>query len=214
MRFSRQLSYHKDRSSSLGMTVSRRTLLEWAIRVSATPAGVQFFSQWIRGAQSHSAASHGSLSDDFLANYQPRFFSPRDFEALESFTEILIPTDETPGARQARCAQFIDFLLSSMGSFSPESQQQWRTALSTLDGSGFHAATLDRRKTLVAEFAAPEQNPSLASSPAFAAYLLIKRETIFAFYTSRAGTIGALDYRGNTYNVTFPACTHPEHHEL
>jgi Gluconate 2-dehydrogenase subunit 3 len=198
------------------MTVSRRTLLEWAIRVSATPPGIHFLSHWIQGAQSHSAPAHpGSLSeDDFLATYQPRFFSPRDFQALESFTEILIPTDETPGAYEARCAHFIDFLLSSMGSFSLDIQQQWRTALAALDAAGFHAATVAQRKAFVSEFAAPEQDSTLPNSPVFAAYLLIKRETIFAFYTSRAGVIGALDYRGNTYNVTFPACTHPEHHEL
>ncbi len=57
----------------------------------------------------------------------------------------------------------------------------------------------------------PERDPS-ARHPAFAAYKLIKRENAFAFYTSRAGIIEALDYRGDTYNAVFPACEHPEHH--
>lgn len=197
------------------MTISRRSLLEWATRVSATPAGILFFSEWARAAQSHPQAHTGSSNEsDFLGSYQPRFFSPRDFEALESFTEILIPTDETPGAREARCAHFIDFVLSSLGSFSPETQHQWRSALAALDAAGFHAASPEQRKTLVAGFAAHERDPSVPESPPVHAYLLIKRETVFAFYTSRAGTIDALDYRGNSYNVTFPACTHPEHHEV
>ena len=50
--------------------------------------------------------------------------------------------------------------------------------------------------------------------PAFAAYVLIKRQTAFAFYTSRAGIIESLDYRGNSFNAAFPACEHPEHHRL
>lgn len=198
------------------MKVSRRTLLEWAVRFSAMPAGIEFFSRWMEAGETHPPAPHsGNQSgSDFLTTYQPSFFSPRDFAALESFTEILIPTDETPGAREAYCAHFIDFLLHSMGSFSPETQQQWRTALAALDSAGFHDAGAERQKRLMTEIAAPEQNPALERTPAFAAYLLIKRETVFAFYTSRAGTIGALDYRGNTYNVSFPACTHPEHHEI
>ena len=40
---------------------------------------------------------------------------------------------------------------------------------------------------------------------------LIKQQNTFAFYTSRAGMIDALDYRGNSFNVTFPGCNHPKH---
>jgi hypothetical protein len=43
---------------------------------------------------------------------------------------------------------------------------------------------------------------------------LIKQQNTFAFYTSRAGMIEALDYRGNTFNAVFPACDHPEHQRL
>jgi hypothetical protein len=50
--------------------------------------------------------------------------------------------------------------------------------------------------------------------PLYTVYRLIKQQNTFAFYTSRAGLIEALDYRGNSYNDTFPACTHPEHHAL
>ena len=59
----------------------------------------------------------------------------------------------------------------------------------------------------------PERDSSTAH-PAYAAYRLIKQSNTFAFYTSRAGMIEALDYKGNSYNVTFPACTHPEHHKV
>jgi len=59
----------------------------------------------------------------------------------------------------------------------------------------------------------PERDPS-ASHPAYFAYRLIKQLKPFAFYTSRAGMIEALDYRGNSYNVSFPACTHPEHQKI
>ena len=56
----------------------------------------------------------------------------------------------------------------------------------------------------------PESDHTV-SHPGYDAYRLIKQQNTFAFYTSRAGLIEALDYKGNTANATFPACKHPEH---
>jgi hypothetical protein len=196
-------------------SLSRRTLLESAIRVAALPAGTVFFSAWMRAAQVHRHETRSSAPPDTsgLDSYHPQFFAPDDFRALQSFTEILIPTDETPGAREAHCAHFIDFLLHSMDGYAPETQHRWREAMAALRASGFHAAAKERQLTLVREIAQPERDPS-AHHEAFAAYRLIKRENTFAFYTARAGCIEALDYRGNTYNIEFPACTHSEHQEI
>jgi len=82
--------------------------------------------------------------------------------------------------------------------------------MSALKQAGFHAASPADRLALVEAMAAPERDPS-AKHPAFAAYQLIKRQNTFAFYTSRAGSIEALEYRGNSFNPEFPACNHPEH---
>ena len=49
----------------------------------------------------------------------------------------------------------------------------------------------------------PERDRN-AKHPAFPAYSLIKQQNTFAFYTSRAGMIENLDYKGNSYNATFP----------
>jgi hypothetical protein len=133
-------------------------------------------------------------------DYQPKFFTPEDFTALQSFTEILIPTDDTPGAREARCAQFIDFLLDASEQ-DPNAQAIWRKTMSTLRDLGYHAASSQERARLVDQMAQQDH-------PAFR---VIKQLNAFAFYTSRAGQIETLDYRGNSYNATFPACTHPEH---
>jgi hypothetical protein len=133
-------------------------------------------------------------------DYKPKFFDPEDFAALQAFTEILIPTDDTPGAREGRCAQFIDFVLSASDEGSG-AQGVWRKTMSSLRDLGFHAAGSEARAALV-ETLARQQHP---------AFKTIKQLNTFAFYTSRAGQIETLDYRGLSYNVTFPACTHPEH---
>ena len=39
----------------------------------------------------------------------------------------------------------------------------------------------------------------------------IKDRTIFAYYTSRAGLLEELGYRGNAALLEFPGCDHPKH---
>ena len=140
---------------------------------------------------------------------EPKFFSADDFQALQGFTEILIPTDENPGAREAKCAQFIDFLLQSADDV-PHTQEAWRKAMAAVKETGFHSASPERRLAIVTEMAKPEIDAD-AKHPAFFAYPLIKQQTAFAFYTSREGMMETLHYKGNSYNLVFPACTHPEH---
>lgn len=193
------------------MLSTRRDLLDLVARAAALPAGAEFFSAWLRAQPTH---PHSSAPPEpaLLQNYQPKFFSEADFAALQSFCEILIPTDDTPGAREARCAHFIDFLLHSADS-APELQRQWRAAMSALKEVGFHAADAKGREVLVEAMSKPERDRS-ATHPSYSAYRVIKQQNTFAFYTSRAGMIEALDYRGNSYNLEFPACTHPEHHRI
>ena len=190
--------------------MTRRSLLDLAVRVAATPAGLEFFSAWKMTAQGHDHTSAPPESP-ILRDYQPRFFSPEDFAALQSFTEILIPTDDTPGAREAHCAHYIDFVLSAMTDGAPGTQKQWRDAMTALKEAGFHAANGKGCEAIVETISKPERDKS-AQHPAYFAYRLIKRENTFAFYTAREGMIEALDYKGNSYNQVFPACTHPEHH--
>jgi hypothetical protein len=38
--------------------------------------------------------------------------------------------------------------------------------------------------------------------------------TVFAFYTSKAGLVDNLEYKGNAYLTDFPGCTHPEHRRV
>ncbi len=194
------------------MKVTRRHLIDLAVRAAALPGSAIFFSQWLSAADH---ASHGNAPPEppFLLHYQPKFFSPADFEALEAFTEILIPTDDFPGAREAHCASFIDFVLQASTEYAPETQQHWRQSMRTLKDAGFHAADAKGRASLVEQISRPERDGSTRTA-AFAAYQLIKRENTFAFYTSREGMIETLDYRGDSYNLVFPACTHAEHHAV
>jgi hypothetical protein len=183
------------------LIMTRREMVEQALRVAALPGAALFFSAFLSAS-----------TPDLLANYQPKFFSPDDFQALQSFTEILIPSDDTPGAREAGCAQYIDFVLDS-SSETPPTQAAWREAMQAVKAAGFHAADASRQVELVTEMSRPELDAT-TQHPAFFAYRLIKQQNAFAFYTSRKGMIETLDYKGNSYNPVFPACKHPEHQRV
>src|ERR1051326_9595454 len=197
------------------MSISRRELVQLASRAAALPAGADFVAQWLRAADEHKHSANSSARPEppLLRDYKPQFFSPEDFGTLQAFTEILIPTDDTPGAREAHCAHFIDFLVHSAAEAAPDMQTQWRNAMAALRAAGFHAADAKGRAALVEAMSLPERDRA-AKHPAYSAYRLIKQQNTFALYTSSAGMIEALDYKGNSYNETFPACTHPEHHRV
>lgn len=193
------------------MLPTRRDLLDLAIRAGALPAAGAFFTEWLQAAQQHQhSPASAPPQPSFLRDYKPSFFAPEDFAALQSLTAILIPTDETPGAREAYCAHYIDFVLQAS---PPQTAQQWREAMSAIRTSGFHSADAKGRAAIVEAMSRPERD-STATHPCYSAYRLIKQQNTFAFYTSRAGMIETLDYKGNSYYETFPACTHPEHRVL
>ncbi len=202
-----------DMNDDLDVVLSRRHMLQLAAYALALPGAAAFFGAWLQAAPQTHAAMTAPAEPPLLRDYRPVFFDAADFEALQSFTAILIPTDDTPGATEARCAHFIDFVLQASVEHAPETVRQWRSAMQALRAAGFHAADGRGRAALVEAMSAPERDAA-AAHPAFAAYRLIKQQNTFAFYTSRAGMIESLDYRGNTYNATFPACTHPEHQTL
>lgn len=144
---------------------------------------------------------------DRFTSYQPQFFSPEEVAALDAFTAILIPTDETPGAREAHVTAFIDFVINAAAEYEPDLQQHWRHALQFLRDRKFSSLSPDEQLSLVEKMSHP-------GAQGHAEYQLIKEMTVHAFYTSRVGLIQVLEYKGNAYLTEFPGCTHPEHRQV
>lgn len=187
--------------------------MESALAATSLPGAADYFINWLHEvAPSVVHTEHLAPPEPpFLATYQPRFFSKEDFDALQTICEILIPTDAHPGAKEARCSLYIDFVLDASGEYAAERQKQWRSAMDQLRELGFHKSDRAGREALVKAMAQPEVD-SAAHHPGYAAYRLIKAENAFAFYSSRIGLIDTLEYKGDSFNQTFPACDHPEHH--
>lgn len=136
--------------------------------------------------------------------YVPKFFSHEEFEALDAYTAILIPTDDTPGAREAQVAQFIDFLADACAEYAPEEQQHWRSAMAYLNAKHFFGGETAQQLAIVQQMSQP-------SSDGFRHFTLIKTAAVHAFYTSQVGLMDVLQYKGLAYLTEFPACNHPEH---
>jgi Gluconate 2-dehydrogenase subunit 3 len=185
----------------------------WAItRAAALAGGQQFLDDWLSAAPLH---THGGTSiappePDKWSNYRPKFFSPEQFGTLDQFTAILIPTDETPGAREAHVAPFIDFVVNAASEYAPEMQAQWRRAMGALERANFAQLTNEQQVALITRMAEPELGKA-EKGDGFEAYRLIKDMALHAFYTSRVGMVDVLEYKGNAYLTEFPGCNHPEH---
>jgi hypothetical protein len=185
--------------------VTRRQSAWLVARAATTLAGRNFFASWFTAGHQHDGTA--PPEPERWTNYQPQFFSPADFQTLDRFAAILLPTDETPGAREAHVAPFIDFILFSASEFAPETQAQWRTAFDWLNQHHFAEQSPAEQLAFVRQISTP-------SDPGFATFQLIKELTVYAFYTSRAGLIENLDYQGLAYLTEFPGCSHPEHRTI
>jgi gluconate 2-dehydrogenase gamma chain len=78
-------------------------------------------------AQAHEHAKKAPLNLDG----QPyRFFMPQQAADYEAFAAQIIPTDETPGAKEANVVRFVDFALSEI---EPQNKQDFAKALEALN---------------------------------------------------------------------------------
>src|SRR5580658_3087661 len=103
-----------------GQGIQRREML----RILGTAAAVaQFpgFSKW--------GFACGHIGNAALqikpAVYRPQFFTAAEYAIVERLAEIIIPSDRTPGAKEAGVAEFIDFMVAS----DPDEQYGFRTGL-------------------------------------------------------------------------------------
>ena len=195
--------------------------------ISASAAGREFLGNWLPGGKEALAASAPSglvpitgASQSTAASakpYVPQFFKPDEFRAVEILTEMIIPADDQPGAKEAKVAEFIDFVVYSAAEFEPSLQKQWIEGLGVLNelsgkkyGNSFSDISPSQREELLTEVSVSEHDPKI-KHPGFAFYRLLKGMTLEAFFTSKVGLIDFLEYKGLTFLTEFPGCTHPEH---
>ena len=93
-----------------GQGIERRTILRY-IGIASVASTFPGFSQWAFAC----AQDHAEMSAPKPASgpYQPLFFSPQQYRMVEHLAEMIIPEDDTPGAKTAGVAEFIDFMVAN-----------------------------------------------------------------------------------------------------
>lgn len=158
-----------------GMPVDRRALLRTAIllvggSVAAAPA--------LALAEAAAAA--------------PRYFSPAQFALLDEVAAIIIPKTDTPGAREAGVAGYIDALMADWA--APVTAQQTRELIDQIDVQakadlGAPLLSLDPAKRIDAMRAF-----DLAAMQSNRVYRRFKELVMLTYYLSEVGATQELRY--------------------
>jgi hypothetical protein len=137
-----------------------------------------------------------------------KVFSKPQFEALEVLAEAIIPTDErSPGAKQARVADYIDLLVSEV---DRDIALQWIGGLAALDAEAMSRFRSPFTKLREAQIDAILQTISRSekapTTPLETFFVMAKQATIRGYYTSKIGIHEELRYKGNQFLKEFVGC--------
>jgi len=139
---------------------------------------------------------------------QLKVLSASQFATLEVLVEAIIPTDDrSPGAKQARVADYVDLLLSES---DRELTLGWFGGLGALD-----AEAMSRFRAPFSRLAPPQvdailqtisRNERAPKTPLETFFVMAKQATVYAYYTSNIGIHQELRYKGNQFIKEFVGC--------
>ena len=197
-----------------GQGLERREVLR-ILSLAAAASGYPGFRRWSFGCD-HDA---GELLQAKGPAYTPIFFSPEEHETVERLADLIIPSDGSPGAREAGVGEFIDFMVGR----DPGIQYRFRYGLTWLDA---HAARLfgapfrrleEARQADILDHLAYKDRHRPGEEEGRALFKLVREYTIMGFYTSKIG-LEQLDYPGlRSFYAEVRGCPHPgdpEHRHL
>ena len=192
-----------------GQGIQRREMLQ-ILGVAAAAARFPGFSRW--------AFACGHIGNAALqikpAAYRPQFFTADEYAVVEKLADIIIPSDGTPGAKEAGVAEFIDFMVFS----DPEVQYAFRTGLTWLNahaertaGRRFEELGAEQQNSLLEPLGFKDKaRPGEEDGRKF--FALMRRYTVTGFYTSEIG-FKELDNPALKFYAESPECPHKEDRE-
>jgi len=143
---------------------------------------------------------------------RPTVLTAAQFATLEALVEAIIPSDErSPGAKEARVADYIDLLL---GEADEDVVASWRSGLDALEteatsrfGTPFLRLAEPQTDIMLAELSRNDAAaPAAAAVPLETFFARAKQATIHGYYTSEIGIHQELRYQGNRAIVDFVGC--------
>ena len=211
-----------------GQGMERREILRY-IGIASVAGTFPGFSKWAFACpQDHPQHTRSQTASGV---YKLLFFSPEHYQMLDHIAEMIIPEDDTPGARQAGVAEFIDFMVANRVPVSAtrdvrstedamemgnEAQNRFIAGLEGINarchsgfGRAFMECTLEQQTSLMEELAYKAKfKPTTESSREF--FRLMRDYTVVGYYTTKIG-LESLGYPGlRTMWPKMPGCTHPD----
>jgi hypothetical protein len=120
--------------------------------------------------------------------------SPAEADLVRDIAEAIIPRTDSPGATDARVAEFVDLLLTEW--YSPEERDPLLAGLAAIDtegqalgGTGFLGLPPERRQSLLLKLDATPDRPDGSAAQAVAR---LKQLTVYGFFTSEAAADAGL----------------------
>jgi gluconate 2-dehydrogenase gamma chain len=210
-----------------GQGFERREILRY-IGMAAVAATFPGFSRWSFACPK----DHPQATPPVAANsYQPLFFSPEQFHMIEHLAETIIPEDETPGAKTAGVAEFIDFMVANRVPVSTsrdirstaeaiaageDAQVRFTAGLDWMNARcksefkrTFMECTPQEQNSLLEELAYKGKfKPTTEGGRAF--FEMLRDYTVVGYYTTKVG-LESLGYPGlRVFWPKMPGCSHPD----
>jgi len=213
-----------------GQGIERRQILRY-IGIASVASTFPGFSKWAFACPQEHADMAAAAAPGASGPYQPLFFSPQHFRMVEHIAEIIIPEDDTPGAKKAGVAEFIDFMVANkvpvsgyrevrstqdaieMGNNAQVrflSGLDWMNARSHSEfGHEFMDCTPEQQNSLLEELAYKNKfKPLTESGRAF--FQFMRDYTVVGYYTTKVG-LESLGYPGLRVSwPKMPGCPHPD----
>ena len=192
-----------------GQGIQRREVLR-ILGTAAAAATFPGFSKW-GFACGHVGNAALSIRP---ASYHSVFFSASEYPMVERLAEMIIPSDDSPGAREAGVAEFIDFMVAS----DPEVQYPFRMGLSWLNahseqstGKKFLELSSEQQTSLLEPLGLKNKaRPGEEDGRRF--FRLMREYSVTGFYTSEIG-FKELDSPALKFYAESPECPHKDDRE-
>lgn len=213
-----------------GQGIERRDILRY-IGIASIAATFPGFNKWVFACPREHTHDVVARIAGGAGPYKPLFFSAEQYSMLEHLAELIIPIDETPGAKEAGVAEFIDFMVANRVAVSArrdirstadamasgnEAQSRFLGGLAWMDahcrtefGAEFMKCTAEQQKSLLEELAfKTKYKPATESGREF--FHFMRDYTVVGYYTTKIG-LESLGYPGlRQVWPSLPGCPHPD----
>ena len=188
------------------MEETRRNSLKIISAIGATCA-FPFSADELFGQQAHDHR-HGDgphYPVPVVPAFEPKFFTVEEGLVIARIADLIIPPTDTPGAVAAGVPHYIDQVVLQ----NPEHQELFRAGIAWVNSKGkpFVEMTEEQQISMLKPLSEAADAEKLEGE-GVRFFQSMKKLTADGYYTSYAGLVQELGYKGNQALASFEGCVH------